>query len=638
MLLTGVAAIAASGCSLLNPTPDGPEKLQLLDGKPRLVTAGHTIDVDPATLRVDSDTGPLSDGAAENLGAPSAVTRDGETLRWSLPAAGLTVAARPDGDRLALSITAGKTTALSWPVLPAGVRSIQLPNGEGLNIPTGDAHWTDPETGIVNEDGRRLQDLTFPGLGFTGATPGTGASYIIPTDIGSTLTFTDRDQRLGARVRHDFDPAAETGTYTVVLDATRGGPIDSALDYRQWLDSHGQLSSLTGKTRENPDVAKLLGAFHVYLWGDGRSARGVEALKAAGLEKLWLGYDSGDPQIGKDAVDAAERAGYLIGPYDTFSNVQDPAGEIDAPTSKWPDPIWPDGCVRDAEGKPETGFGGRGCYLSSEALAQQPELLRQREEQMSANGVNSYFVDVDGTGETFRDYSPRHPMTEQRDRDNRLERMRALLPRFVVGSETVGAWANSAVAFSHGSSTPIADGLWKLQRDKEFWGAWYGKNGPATFLKPVELPADLTRQMFDFTYRIPMYQAVFHDALVSTDRWELGLNKFPALAKQRTLAAMLYNAPLNYNLNLDTIEEWGPSMAQAARFFRFTQDAAGTDALTDFRWLTTDKLVQRTEFGDRLTVIANFGSAPYTDPELGTVDAGCVVARNSGGEVRSLCP
>ncbi|MEV6279023.1 glycoside hydrolase [Nocardia sp. NPDC051832] len=622
----------------MNTAQIAPVNLQLVDGKPRLVTAEHTIDVDPATLKVDSDIGPISGGAAQDLGAPSEVTRDGEALRWSLPEAGLAVSARPDGDRIALSITADKTASLSWPVLPAGVRSIQVPDGDGLNIPADDTRWTDPETGIVDEDGRRLQDLTFPGLGFTGAQPGTGGSYIIPTDIGSTVTFTARDERLGATVRHEFDPAAATGTYTVILDPTRGGPIDSSLDYRQWLDSHGQLSSLTDKIAENPEVEKLLGAFHVYLWGDGRSARGVEALKSAGLERLWLGYDSGDPQIGKDAVDAAKQAGYLIGPYDTFSNVQDPKGEIDAPTSKWPDPMWPAGCVLDSKGKPETGFGGRGCYLSSEALAQRPDLLREREDQMSANGVNSYFVDVDGTGETFRDHSPQHPMTEQRDRDNRLARMRDLMPRFVVGSETVGAWANSAVAFSHGSSTPIPDGIWKLQRDKEFWGGWSGKNGPAMFLKPVDLPADLTRQMFDFAYRIPMYQTVFHDSLISTDRWELGLNKFPALARTRTLAAMLYNAPLNYNLNLDTIAEWAPSMAKAEQFFRFTQAAAGTTALTAFDWLTTDKQVQRTEFGNHLTVTANFGTTPYTDPETGTVQPGCVLARTSGNQTQTLCP
>ncbi|MEU8900606.1 glycoside hydrolase [Nocardia sp. NPDC048505] len=638
MLLCGATALAASGCGLLRSDRTAPATVQLVDGKPRLVTAEHTIEVDPATLRVDSDAGPLSEGAAEALGTPGALTRDGDRVRWSLPGAGLEVSARADGDRLALDLTATTPATLTWPVVPAEAQAIQVPEGDGLNIPVGDPLWTDPDSGVVDPAGRRLQDLTFPGLGFTGAHPGTGASYIIPTDLGSTVTFTDRDRRLGLTVRHDFDPAAATGTYTVVLDPTRGGPIDSALDYRRWLAGHGGLSSLDAKIRQNPEVAKLLGAFHVYLWGDARSARGVRALREAGLDRLWLGYDSGDPRIGADAIEAAKRAGYLIGPYDTFSNVQDPAGAIDAPTSRWPAPLWPEGCVLDANGKPETGFGGRGCYLSSAALAQRPDLLAQREQQMSADGVNSYFVDVDATGETFRDYSPRHPMTEQDDREHRLARLRALLPRFVVGSETVGAWANSAVAFSHGSSTPIADGLWALQRDKQRWGAWYGANGPANFLQPVELPASLADRMFDFGYRIPMYQAVFHDAVVSTDRWELGLNKFPALAKRRTLAAMLYNAPLNYNVNLDTLAEWGPSMARAQQYFRFLQDAAGTTALTDFGWLTEDKLVQRTGFGDRLVVVANFGTAPYTVPGLGTVDGGCVLARDSANQVRTLCP
>ncbi|TQK50473.1 hypothetical protein FBY35_0806 [Streptomyces sp. SLBN-118] len=39
-------------------------------------------------------------------------------------------------------------------------------------------------------------------------------------------------------------------------------------------------------------MARLIGAFHAYLWGDGRSKESVERMRALGLDRMWLGYDA----------------------------------------------------------------------------------------------------------------------------------------------------------------------------------------------------------------------------------------------------------------------------------------------------------------------------------------------------------
>lgn len=45
-------------------------------------------------------------------------------------------------------------------------------------------------------------------------------------------------------------------------------------------------------------------------------------------------------------------------------------------------------------------------------------------------------------GELYEDFDPEHPMTLARDRENRMDRMRALADAgFVLGSESAAAWS-----------------------------------------------------------------------------------------------------------------------------------------------------------------------------------------------------
>jgi hypothetical protein len=337
------------------------------------------------------------------------------------------------------------------------------------------------------------------------------------------------------------------------------------------------------------------------------------------------------------AVRAAEQAGYLVGPYDSFANGQD-AKTADSPTSTWPGTVYPDFCVRKADGSPETGFGGRGCYLSSRAFekAEPTEhYLADRTREMTANGADSYFLDVDATGEVFRDHGAGHEMTRAGDRANRLARMGRLAKDFVLGSESAQPWANGVLAFDHGSGTPVADGLWPLERDKATWGGYYPQNAPKNFFKPVTLPADLATAMYDPKYRVPLYETALHGSLVNAERWELSYDKLPAQKTTRALLAMLNNTPLNFVLDGPSIAENGKELAALQKYFAPLHKAAGTEEMTSFRWLTGDRSVQRTVFGDgTLTVTANFGGRAYDG-----LPGGCVDARLRGEkQPRRLCP
>ncbi|WP_274915816.1 glycoside hydrolase [Streptomyces sp. WZ-12] len=620
-------------------------------GRLTLPVEGGTASVDTATLAVSARAGDgtrlvLSEGAKAGLGQPGPVTRTADGARWSYPGKGLTVTARSQQGRLAIRVRSDRDQSVSWPVTGTdrAASDVQVPRGEGLDIPVRDAFWNSERGGLAGSTVDVGADLALPLWGYAmggDASRGNGArhgvSYVTPTDIGTSLRFASEGGALRATAAHAFDAGDGTRDYEVSFALTDGNPVAPAADYRSYLAQRGQLGSLREKIAKNPANGKLLGAFHAYVWGQARTAEGVERLRKLGVDRMWLGYDAGPDPMDAAAVRAARQAGYLVGPYDSFANGQDPKA-ADSPTSKWPGTVYPDFCVRKADGSAETGFGGRGCYLSSRAFEKaEPtkHYLADRTREMTANGADSYFLDVDATGEVFRDHGAGHEMTKAGDRANRLARMGRLGKGFVLGSESAQPWANGVLAFDHGSGTPVADGLWPLERNKDTWGGYYPENAPKMFFKPVTLPADLATAMYDPKYRVPLYETALHGSLVNAERWELSYDKLPAQKTTRALLAMLNNTPLNFVLDGPSIQKNGKELAALQKYFAPLHKAAGTEEMTSFRWLTGDRSVQRTVFGNgTLTVTANFGSRAYDG-----LPGGCVDARLHGAkQPRRLCP
>ncbi|GGU97341.1 hypothetical protein GCM10010260_36430 [Streptomyces filipinensis] len=601
-----------------------------------------TVDIRSLAVRARADDGrtwQLSAPASGGLGAPGKVTVRGGTASWRYGDRGLAVTASARDGRLAVTVRSARRSSLTWPVSGTDrtTQELQVPRGEGLAVPVADRWWNSAAGGLAGTEADMAGGLTMPFWG-TSQSGRHGTSYIVESDIGTTLRFVSAGGRLHTEAAHAFSAQQATGSYTVTFALTDGSPVSAARDYRAWLQDHGGITTLRQKIARNPEVAKLVGAFHAYTWGQARTAEGVRRLRGLGIDRMWLGYDADDAPMDRKATRLARQAGYLVGPYDSWANAQDPSS-ADTPVSAWPAPVWQAACVRHADGTIVTGFGDRGCYVSSEALRHaEPSrhYLSDRTRKMTADGANSYFLDVDAAGELFTDHSPAHPMTKAQDRRNRLARMAWLSGdrRLVLGSESAGSWANGVLAFSHGSGTPVDDRLWKLERDRAAWGRYAPAAAPGVFFQPAHLPADLAKAMYDPRYRVPLYQTVLHDSVISTERWELSWSKLPDQSRTRALLAMLYNVPLNLVLDQSELDRHGTRIAQVQRYFEPLHRAAATQPMTGFRRLTHDGLVQRTTFGKGvLTMTANFSTRSHDG-----LPAGCVDAVVNGGEKHRLCP
>jgi hypothetical protein len=599
---------------------------------------GWTVKVDPATMALTARLGDVGYTIASESSyrLTDIVERDGEvTARIVDP--GIQVRFARKGARLSVRFDSAKDARLIWPITGAAapLTGLILPQGEGLYLPLDDLAW------VRRFEGKCLGlsgNLSMPFWSYT--SNGRTLTYHVSPEPRSELCMGSREARMTATLSREFRSLDGNVPLEIDIGFGEGSPITPALEHRARLIEAGTFTTLAAKIERNGEIARLQGALHFYVWGDGRTPAFIKDLTALGVRAAWIGYDqdefSGGMLAGPDYLKAARAAGFLVGPYDSWANAMDPkTGDM---VSRWPGDLWRAGCIVTKGGAAKTGFAGRGCELSSEALARAEQTpltpIANRMDKMLRDGANSYFLDVDAFGELHDDYSPVHPMTVFKDRENRLARMAKARERGVVfGSEEGVGWSVPLIDFAHGATSVYNDVLWANHKNKQF-GAWWPPDRPGIFFKTMEVSDEFSAGKYDPAFRLPLYEVVFHDAVVATDRWDTPMNKFPSLAVRRQLLDLLYGTPSIWAADRKVLVEWKGPLAVLAKFFDPLHRRIALRPLTSFEWLTADRLVQRTRFGDAVSLTANFGTASFEG-----LPGGCLrVAGVTGEGDATFCP
>lgn len=586
--------------------------------------------INPATLIITLS--PRDDSATINLTQAAhffdevkELKVDNKTGQWYYPHLKMQVKVSIDEQGLKFLFKTDKEQDFQWPVagLTPEATALVLPDGEGLYIPSHNTFWFKEFKKYSKLSQNKYSNLSL-------SMPFWGIEY--PDDHYASYIWTDQDEYTDAMVQekhsqlyvqntHHFLKRPHFPNYTVLIHLVGGSPISPAIDYRNLLIDENKFVSLKQKILENANVNKLLGAFHIWVYGDGKSLAMLGKLEQLDIKHAWIGYGYDANFVGKgfnvdkEYVQTAKNMGYLIGPYDSFNNAQDPKTS-DSMISVWPNHIFPEGCIRNADGSIMAGFHNRGCYLSTEALR-----LRESKEKNIANHLdavlsnadNSLFLDCDASGPLFEDYAKHHPMLREQDLSDRLERMRYIssTKKLVLGSETGLAWSTGVIAYNNGAFLAFPEAFWpSLQDTKQFVGRWSG-NPPKVLVKAYNVSDEFIHASYNPRYRLPLYEAVFHDSVISTDRWELNELKIPALRQTKALLQNLYNIPPIWVLDQSTLEKNKDYFSDYYNFFSPLHQMAGIEPLIQFEWLSDDHLVQQTEFGNRLILIANFSNSDY---------------------------
>jgi len=718
-------------------------------------------DIQPSTLAAvgrtaDGKTLPISAGLAA-LGAAKNLQQSAQSASWDLPTAQIHVAARMEKGRLFVEIASARPGEFTWPLIRADPqqRAIILPRGEGFYVPVHEARWR----GFVSDHPfQTMEDLSMPLWGIDYGSH--SLTYILTNPLDNSLSFAPDGDGLCSRLTHQFPRNDFTTSYGLMIVPGGDSPVEPARILRQWLLDRGEFVTLQEKLSKLPDLEKLFGAAHIYLWADGvldaedvrdwpalvealrhprtagahrvvslfpvvvwhalvvdtpsaylkaeliaglnavlrrrdlfraaiwppgslpTSVRGIaenagsrpgadivrlnacllsasfpgllvgpnefgsgispkmiRRLQDAGFDRLWLGVPDLDVlrQLPETAL-AAKRAGYLFAAYDSYHSIHPPGAPRTWETAQFDRALYDEGSTVNADGHRDRGFQSVGSHLSS--LAAISYVHRRVNSWMEEFGFNSYFVDCDATGELFANYSPRFPQTKRLDLQLRLERLAWIRDTFhvVIGSEVGASFAAPVIHFGHGMMTPgfgWGDPLLHDAKSPYFVGNYYPAGAPAVFFRQTVLPRKYQDTFFDPRYRLPLYQAAFHDSIVTTHHWLEPSTKFSNVLAVNELLELLYAVPPLYHLNLAELAKRRQELQTHYAFFSPNYRKLALLPLSHFAILTPDRLVQETEFGGEAQIIANFGDAPYVYQGHPVPPAGILLVWEKSGKLET---
>jgi hypothetical protein len=279
----------------------------------------------------------------------------------------------------------------------------------------------------------------------------------------------------------------------------------------------------------------------------------------------------------------------------------------------WTTAAWPKDIIVDRQGQWIKGWGVEakdGTMLNCGVICDRRALDYARERVPADLATHPYlgrFIDTTTAAPWHECYDPAHPMTRTESKQWKMELLRYMSEdnRLVTGCET---GHDAAVPYLH-----FLEGMMSL-------GPYRVPDSGRRMQQILnEVPERVAKFQVGQSYRLPLFELVFHDCVVSYWYWGDYSNKLPALWDKRDLFNVLYGVPPMFMFNRQFFE------ANQARFVQSYQNTCplvrqvATAEMTDHRFLTPDRNVQQTRFANGIVVTVNFGAAAYTMPGGETV-------------------
>ena len=454
--------------------------------------------------------------------------------------------------------------------------------------------------------------LAMPWIGVCDLKTGTGYAILIETSDDGYVECRDCEiaGRKQVAPRIGWRPSKGKFAYPrrlIYHFAPSGGYVALAKRYREYARGQGLLVSFAEKLKKNPNIGRLFGAPDV--WGDAGLDFARQA-KAAGVDKMLI-HGRSSPE----AMRAVNELGYLTSEYDNYTDVfpVEPGGEIDSHHDRVPDHV-----VLKADGKRMTAwltFDKKRQYMKRCPAFWVPAAKVVVPKVLQTHPFVGRFIDVTTAENLYECYDPKHPLThgEKRACGGALlgyVRSRGL----VVGGEHGIWWGVPHLDYIEGMmsggyySWPAGHLKHPKAKDEPFDNPWGGKYGTWEGYATWGIGHE---------HRVPLWELVFHDCVVSTWYWgdasDWLLEAAPEITPKKDAYNILYGTiPLMW-ANRDG--GWHRDRDVFLRTYRNTcklhEVVAGTELLAH-EFLTPDHAVQRTRFSDGTEVIVNFGEKPHT--------------------------
>lgn len=262
LILTLAITLVATGCQT-NTKADKPSQSTAESES----TGDHkkfSYEVIPGTLELTIEW----DGKKENVSLPQKerkvdnLKKEGDSTSFTYPEdnIGVTITQKDDYlDVSFLSLTEKKNSFV-WPVI-AGENYV-LPIQEGKYIAKDDKNW---KKHLSDQEYDTIEGLS---MGFFGVEQKNfGLVYTIINNYNNTMTFDTKDSII-ISLNHEYPTINPLKEYGYRIHVTENNIVDMAKTYKNYVVEAGQFATLEDKAKKNPDIKKLYGAPHIYLWDE----------------------------------------------------------------------------------------------------------------------------------------------------------------------------------------------------------------------------------------------------------------------------------------------------------------------------------------------------------------------------------
>jgi len=479
------------------------------------------------------------------------------------------------------------------PFVTAAGTSLVVPMNEGILYPVEDASI--PPRQLIAYGGH---GISMPWFGVFSRSSGAGVMAIVETPDDARIDIARQPgadlfiQPLWEATRQQFGYARKI-RYVFVA---KGGYVAQAKRYREYARQTGLFKTLAAKRTENPNVDLLIGAANIWNWDKDKVGLARE-MKSLGMDRvLWSGGGT------REQVEEIAKLGYLPGRYDIFQDVWPPDAPAGLRKEGWPEDLvwlvngeWMKGWAHHATNPDGTETVYQGGVISS---PRQLERARQRIPKELANApLKAYFIDTTTASPWREDYNPAHPLTRSDDRKYKMQLLgfASRDMKLVTGTET---GIDPSVPYVHYFEGMLSLGPYRLP------------DAGRDMLKYKQPTADFLKFQVGHFYRVPLWELVYHDCVVSQWYWGDYNNKAPEVWDRRDLFNILYGTPPMYMFDMPAWHKDSQRFANSYRNICPVVRRVGYEEMISHEYLSEDHAMQRTKWasGTEITVDFNKGS------------------------------
>jgi hypothetical protein len=494
-------------------------------------------------------------------------------------------------------------------------------DGEGFLLPVADTAYPIGRNRMYSMTG-----LSMPWMGITDTQFESGYMAILDTPDDAEINVKREDGLIS------FEPiwlsTKDAFGYTrkvVYHFFDKGGYVAQCKKYREYVWSkNGEGITLREKQKQFPAIEKMMGAMHIYLWDTGRETSFAQEMKQSGINKafiLWNPNHPPYPEVGYD--NKIKELGYLSGVYELFrdAKLRDTIGAIDrtSTTGTYLNRFSFPGLFKKITLINKDGslhYSGFGYDINPKSvLPLIPSLRTDRE--LTIYPHESFFLDGFLASGIFEDYGKENPLTRSEYKQAVVDMNKLFRDKYkmIVGMEWGADYGVPTSAYAHGMTTLHRMLYRSKDRRKKgsihYVGDWSNPSRPSIMVGEYVADKNYMEWAINEKIRVPLYQLVYHDAIVTTWRWDDANHHMPEIWWKKDLFNILYGTAPVWTIDKPRWDKFKQTFIESYQKIGTWLEKIGYDEMVSHRFVSADHQVQETVFSSGKKVMVNFGDTPF---------------------------